>query len=204
MNFNITLNENNELQFQKVFGSLMRSKDELFSSVVSFFSDKYRDENNALQQQDKEHGIVTARGVFLNISQSVNEPDKSIITPSTLTIRFYDAPHSVRVDVRDERIRFTLTFSGLNVASLSQNELVSPNLKYLMNQRTFTPITAIPPFFYIPKDKSKGKLYNQMIEFYTVSDENAFKAICLKSQSVIEDFEKRIKLSIIQFNEDNW
>lgn len=204
MDFNISMNENNELQFQKVFGSLMGPKDELFSRVISYFSDNYRDENNILQQQDKENGIVTARGVFLNISQSVNEPNKSKMKPSALTIRFYDAIHSVRVDIRDERIRYTLTISGLNIASLGQKDLVSPNVKYLMNQRAFTPITAIPPFLYVPKDESKGKLYNQMIEFYTVSDEKAFKALCLKSQSVIKEFEKRIKSGVNQSKEDNW
>jgi hypothetical protein len=93
------------------------SKNELYSIVDNYFAYAYRDGNSVIQTEDKEKGMVIGKGIYAKVHEYNNG-----FVGCTET---YDAPHVLRVDCRDGRVRATITISTFDITRTGSNYVSS-------------------------------------------------------------------------------
>jgi hypothetical protein len=161
------LDENSYPVYSKVVEVEGINKDELWQRVNDYFIYTYRSGKDVIQFQDKENGQIIGRGLF----------DTRV--RSGLGLYDYDCWHILKVEVRDEKIRITVSLIEYDYS----NYAVSPPQKLIM------PIYAVYPI--TPKSLSKS------------TEGEAFYLAHKKALGTIEQLEKVVKSGIIEQNESN-
>lgn len=199
IDFKVSINENNELQFVKVVDSLKSSKEDLYTKVLSYFAYYYKDANNILQQQDKENGVVIAKGLFGNIS-NFKKTESSGLIPITMFFD-YDAKHTVRVDIKDGKVRYILTVSDyqIDVITVSSSSMESHSTRQ---------VSKCAPIFadYSEYENAKyiKKTVKKWVDIRIGSEKKAFYDLCQRCRQSIITFEKSIREGVINAEKENW
>jgi hypothetical protein len=99
--------ENTDIIFYTVIDGLNSPKDELFVTALSYFAINYNSANDVIQLNDKDAGLIIAKGIFQIESGIVNT--------------FCD--HTIRIDVKEGRARIILTVSQYKYSN--SNDIVN-------------------------------------------------------------------------------
>lgn len=97
----------------KVIENVDGGKDDIYIKVKSFFSHNYNDANSVIQTDDKEGGVIIAKGSF---------PKLKVWTDLVGNTNVLSAYHILRVDIKDGRVRV--------ICSADQWESVITGSKY--------------------------------------------------------------------------
>lgn len=198
--FKVSLNENGDLQFIKIIDSLKLSKDELYNRVLSYFAYNYNDSKRVIQQQDKENGLIIAKGNFGAFSVSDFQMG-NFLYPVTAIYEFR-ADHTVRVDIKNGKIRYILTIPEYNINLSFPSQLTS-------DTNTSNKISKCAPFFYdysslekVPKISRKA--VKKDIDNSIKADLKAFHDLCFISKTTIESFETSLKKGNTKEESKDW
>lgn len=88
--------ENDEIIVSRVIEGLRGDKNSNYIKVKNFFARKYIDANSVIQVDDKESGVIIGKGYYKDL--------KSWVYMMTAYVSF-NAYHTVRVDIKDDRVR---------------------------------------------------------------------------------------------------
>lgn len=101
---NYIINDNGSLSFIKIMNSsINKSSGELFGNALAYLGTTYADANNVIQIKNDENKFIVAKGVFSDIFSWTN----SMIGRKT----FFEAPHTLRIDCKDGRIKVEYTIA---------------------------------------------------------------------------------------------
>jgi hypothetical protein len=166
--------ENGDLNYQSIVEVPGENKDELFLRATNFFIYKYKDINKGvLQTQDKEQGLVVAKAYWPDFYQCYGGFWAEYIS--------YSAYFVLRVDIKDERARVTMTIQEYDFSVFSGK------------QSSVVPISAMYPLN-TAKDK-KTKPFDSM----------AFYELYTRCTGLIEELTVALKKGLILNSEDkNW
>jgi len=166
--------ENGDLTYQSIVEVPGENKDELFLRATNFFIYKYKDINKGvLQTQDKEQGLVVAKAFWPEFYECYGGFWAENIS--------YGAYFVLRVDLKDERARVTLTIQEYTFTVFSGK------------QSSVVPISAMYPLN-TEKDK-KTKPFDSM----------AFYELHTRCTGLIEELTAALKKGLILNSEDkNW
>lgn len=101
------LDDNNNISILKIIEAPQLGKDEIFNRALNYFTYNYVSGKSVIQTQDKDNGLIVAKGVFESIHTSVLG-------------RVLDAWHVVRVDVKDGRARIIVTLTDFDQSVSSE------------------------------------------------------------------------------------
>lgn len=93
-----TLDDNGNVTYSKVIEIPGMKKEEVYNRVLSYFVYNYVSGKDVIQVQDKEAGLIVAKGIYENVHVGI-----SLITT------YVDCSHVVRVDCRDDKARILIT-----------------------------------------------------------------------------------------------
>lgn len=144
--------EGNDVVFTKIIEGVSGTKNEIFPTVISFVATVYNSANDVIQQQDKEAGIVLCKGNFKLFDNGTNT---------------WRCPHTLRVDVKDGRVRVVVTASQFMFHSKAPN----------MPDRTVSIVDELNS-----DRKANRKFYT---EFFVI--------LCESVEGVFNDLEKSLK-----------
>ena len=144
--------EGNDVVFTKIIEGVSGTKNEIFPTVISFVATVYNSANDVIQQQDKEAGIVLCKGNFKLFDNGTNT---------------WRCPHTLRVDVKDGRVRVVVTASQFMFHSKAPN---------------MSDITASIVGELTSDKKVNKKLYTRL-----------FITFCESVEGVFNDLEKSLK-----------
>lgn len=93
-----TLDDNGNVTYTKVVDAPGIKKEEIYNRAQSYFVYNYVDGKSVIQTQDKETGLLVAKGWYNDVHVGLG-----------LITTYVDCAHVVRVDVRDEKARIVIT-----------------------------------------------------------------------------------------------
>lgn len=93
-----TLDDNGRVTYTKVIDLPGMKKEDIYNRAQSYFVYNYVDGKSVIQTQDKEAGLLLAKGIYADVHVGI-----SLITT------YVDCSHIVRVDCRDEKARIIVT-----------------------------------------------------------------------------------------------
>lgn len=193
--YKVSINENGDIQFVKIIDSLNYSKDELFTKVLSYFAFNYADSKNVLEQKDIENGLIIGKGYFKDIS---SYPRVVILTVFT---DIYSAYHTVRVDIKDGRLRYIISLSEYDINTISSSG------DYFKNSTEF--ISKCRPLYYDETaiDKYPKSYRKMMVKLDAVTNESqkrAFINLVIRVDNTIKKFEKTIREGNSKAESEKW
>lgn len=141
-----------DVVFTKIIEGVSGTKNEIFPTVISFVATVYNSANDVIQQQDKEAGVVLCKGNFKLFDNGTNT---------------WRCPHTLRIDVKDGRVRIVVTASQFMFHSKAPN----------MPDRTVSIVGELN------SDRKANK------KFYT----KFFIDLCQSVEGVFNDLEKSLK-----------
>jgi len=199
--FKVSVDENENLQFVNIIDSLGLSKGDLYNKVISYFAYAYKDSKEVLQQQDKENGLIIAKGTFGMFSYTKSKL-VSNLNQSTWFFS-YKADHTVRVDIKDGRLRYILTISNYieEINTVPYNSITNssdpvPVIKCAPFVKDYTSVDVVKPYM------KKG--VKNLLDIKYEAETKAFMDLCVMAKASIIDFEKKIKLGNTKEESENW
>lgn len=93
-----TLDDNGRVTYTKVIDLPGMKKEDIYNRAQSYFVYNYVDGKSVIQTQDKEAGLLLAKGIYADVHVGI-----SLITT------YVDCSHIVRVDCRDDKARIIVT-----------------------------------------------------------------------------------------------
>ena len=148
----------------KVIEKVDGNKDDIYIKVKSFFSFNYNDANSVIQTDDKESGVLIAKGSF---------PKLKVWTDLVGSTNVLSAYHILRVDIKDSRVRV--------ICSVDQWEAIATGSKYKNADVKKGHIVNYAPF---TKEKfvDKGK----QTEAFLIMIDNMHRIIANLEKSLFE------------------
>ena len=113
-----SFDDNQNISYVKVVELPELTKDVIYTRVKSFLAYNYNDANSVIQEEDKEAGLVIAKGLF-RLTSGIEKFLDNIHTW-----------HIIRVDIKEGRARLILTLTEYKV------EYYDSTSRALMNQST--------------------------------------------------------------------
>lgn len=102
MKKNFTESEN-EWTFQKIVKVDNKTKEDIYQKSLEILAGIYKDSKQVIQNKDKEAGIIIAKGFI----------DSEVRTINWATICRNRCWHLVKIEVKDNRYRLTITVNGV-------------------------------------------------------------------------------------------
>lgn len=165
------LDENEYVTWQKVVDCPKIDKMELYKRAMDYFIGNYSDLNSVIQDRDVVNGIIIAKGVFKKVQ----------VQNSVLKNSFVDTWHILKVEVKDDRAKITLSLIQYD-ESVRGSE--PPDIHYLY------PISKQYPF----------NPYGYQKDLY----EQAFNKSQLKAVETIASVESALLAKSAQNKNDSW
>jgi hypothetical protein len=116
-----SLDENGNVTYQRIVEVTGMNKDAIYERAVNYFIYKYGSGKSVIQTQDKEKGLIIGKGLFGDLYSGM-------YVLSTLKVETW---HILRVDIKDEKVRITLTltdydktFIGDGTSHSSSNRII--------------------------------------------------------------------------------
>lgn len=100
-----SLDDNNNVTYQKVIEIPGLSKDEIYHRGESYFIYNYGSGKSVIQSQDKETGILIAKGLYTNVFHA----------KEAFVVRYVDTWHIVKIEAKDGKARVTLTLNEYDI-----------------------------------------------------------------------------------------
>ena len=94
------VDESGNITILRVVDSINLNKDEIYNRVLNYFTYNYGSGKSVIQTQDKEHGLIVAKGLYESVHIGV-----SLITTKISTW------HIIRVDIKEHKIRIVVTLT---------------------------------------------------------------------------------------------
>lgn len=101
LNGKYNVDENGNVTIFKVVDSINLSKDEIYNRAMNYFVYNYGSGKSVIQTQDKENGLIVAKGIYSDVHVGI-----SLITTTVSTW------HIIRVDVKENKARIIVTLTG--------------------------------------------------------------------------------------------
>lgn len=98
------VDDNNNVSYVKIIDSIKLKKDDIFNRVKAYIAYNYNDGNSVVQVNDKEKGLIIGKGLYGNSHIG-----------GGLILYSVDTYHILRVDVKDNRARITVTLTQYNM-----------------------------------------------------------------------------------------
>jgi hypothetical protein len=165
------LDEKEYVTYQKVVDCPEINKTELYKRAMDYFVDNYSDVNSVIQERDVVNGTIIGKGVFKKIQ----------VHNSVLKNSFVDTWHILKVEVKDNRAKITLSLTQYDESVRGSEQ---PDIHYLY------PISKQYPFN--PACYQKD-LYEQ-----------AFNKSQLKAVETIASVERALLAKSSQNKNDTW
>lgn len=152
LNGNWNLDDNGNVTISKIVDSLNLKKDEIFNRVLNYFTYNYGSGKSVIQTQDKETGLIVAKGLYDNVHIGI-----SLITT------YIDTWHIIRVDVKDGKARIIITLTNYEkkVVSSGNNPptytTTSVSNEFPINPKGYSE-TVMTKAFYKSYKKAKASL----------------------------------------------
>ncbi len=106
-----SLDDNNNVTYQKIVEVPGLSKDEIYQRGESYFIYNYGSGKSVIQSQDKGAGILIAKGLYTDVLQA----------KEALVVRYVDTWHIVKIEAKDGRARVTLTLTEYDIKTTDMN-----------------------------------------------------------------------------------
>lgn len=121
----VKFDENDNLVFSVVVDSLKGTKDALFDQALSFFTYHYVNGKNVIQTQDKEAGLIMAKGSFPERCVRVDNVD--CFGGNVQTTYNSRTNHIIRIDAKENKVRIIVTISDVEIkGTVSSVSYMSP------------------------------------------------------------------------------
>jgi hypothetical protein len=93
-----TLDDNGRVTYTKVIDVPGMKKEDVYNRAQSYFVYNYVDGKSTIQTQDKEAGLLLAKGIYPDVHVGIS-----------LVTTYVDCSHIVRVDCKDDKARVIVT-----------------------------------------------------------------------------------------------
>lgn len=168
------LTESGDLQIRKTLEFKDCSKKQIFGEAYNYIIKNYKDANSVIQREDKEEGVIIAKGLFLDYVTGIKQASNwAYATSSEMS-----AYHILKIECKDGKARVTISADKY----ISNFRFPNMYLEY--------PIKDAYPFA-SPKKKFEQKLFNR-----------GFAGLCRSMFMTIDSIEHYIKESLT--TEDDW
>lgn len=156
-----------------------KTKEELFQIVEAYFSYNYNDGKSVIQTTNKEQFYIIGSGIY---SEFAKETDYMFGR-----VMIYSAPHVIRIDCKDGRVRVIITVFQLNIRDSNWMDLdadVHNSTKAIVatypyiNAKKPNKLKAAEKREASVNEKLKGKIYSQF---------DAIEAAINQGNSVLEN-----------------
>ena len=168
------LTESGDLQIRKTLEFKDFSKSQIFGEAYNNIIKNYKDANSVIQREDKEDGVIIAKGLFLDYVSGIKQSSNwSYATSSMMS-----AYHILKIECKDGKARITITADKY----ISNFRFPNMYLEY--------PIKDAYPFAN-PQKKFEQKLFNR-----------GFAGLCQTMLMTIESIDQFLKKSMT--TEEDW
>lgn len=124
------INTDGNIVFQEIIDALGVSKEQIYVRAQNYIATQYNDANSVIQYEDKDQGTIIGKGLYPRVHLMLGSD--------------FDAYHIIRVDVKEERARVTITLTeykenlGSSAATLGVDHYLHPvNEVYPTNMKSF-------------------------------------------------------------------
>ena len=177
--------ENSQIVVSGIIENLDASKNDLYIRAKAFFTRTYRDANSVIQTDDKEAGVLIAKGIFPNFH--------SISYRSGTGRLHFSSTHILRVDIRDNRIRVICSVDVIDCAYVpSTFNRIMTNV----NNAQYSPYVIVDHY---PFTDKKAKSIDNKRDQIPI-----FNALEQSMHGLIMGFEKVIREGIISGENEDW
>lgn len=92
--------DKNQLTVQKVIDLPNKSKEEIFTLLMSWFNASFNDGKSVVQHKDKENGVIIAKGIIPNVAA---KEDWMLGSYNRFSLQLL-----IKIDIRENKIRVTI------------------------------------------------------------------------------------------------
>lgn len=212
----VNIDSKNNLVFTVVIDSLKAKKDELFNQALSYFTYNYVNAKNVIQTQDKEAGLIIAKGTFSERAVSREEFGMGVYSTTE-----YKANHIIRIDIKDTKVRIIVSVSSIEQNATIYSSLSSDLPKHVNQSRNINVIAPIKNYndttgLYLQYSSLNGEKISQRkydkwvkkgresYQKWHDMDIRIFDGICLDVLSTISSFEESLTKGNTSTENNNW
>lgn len=94
------VDDNGNITYSKIIEDINLSRDEIYTRALAYFTYNYGDGDSVVQVEDKEKGIIIAKGLYANTHIG-----------GALVAYLFDTWHVLRIDIKDKRVRILLSLT---------------------------------------------------------------------------------------------
>ncbi len=179
----LVLDKNNSLTYVQVVDCGEQTKEQLYITLNHWFTASFNDANSVIQLNDKDAGVIIAKGFIGGIASHTGGSNSYVVSISPI----------IRVDIKDTRIRISYTIQSYEVdkyvgggvmGSISGSKAVKSAEKWALEKC----------FPFQEKDGYKAKK----------SSSKALVMTHAYSNVVMDKIEEAVKNGLIGNENDNW